>query len=44
MLLFARLIYNQFKESFNLVKKYGSQEFDIPRNVLDIVYSQALSW
>lgn len=39
-----KLIYENFKEHFTLVGKFGQQFFDLPENVLDIVYSQMLNW
>lgn len=36
------LIAKHFKSRF--AKKIGEQEFDLPKHVLDIIYSQALCW
>ncbi|VDH94582.1 Hypothetical predicted protein, partial [Mytilus galloprovincialis] len=38
-----KLIYDRWK-SFRIVKFLGEQEFDLPRNVVDLVYSQYLCW
>ncbi|XP_076075037.1 transmembrane channel-like protein 7 [Mytilus galloprovincialis] len=38
-----KLIYDRWK-SFKIVKFLGEQEFDLPRNVVDLVYSQYLCW
>ncbi|KAH3871075.1 hypothetical protein DPMN_034269, partial [Dreissena polymorpha] len=39
-----RLIYNHFHGRFSLVKKTGPNEFDLPQNVIDIIYTQTLCW
>ena len=30
--------------NLTIVKKIGRQEFDIPKNVLDLIYGQILLW
>jgi len=39
-----RLIYNKFSEKYRVVKKIGPQDFNLPQNVIDIIYSQTLCW
>lgn len=39
-----RLIYDRYGQTVGLVKKLGPQEFDLPQNVIDIIYSQTLCW
>ncbi|KAL8593138.1 hypothetical protein ACOMHN_009793 [Nucella lapillus] len=39
-----KFIYDHFKDKSLLVQNFGQQEFDLPKNVLDIVYSQTLGW
>ncbi|XP_052070541.1 transmembrane channel-like protein 7 [Mytilus californianus] len=38
-----KLIYDRWN-SYRIVKFFGEQEFDLPRNVVDLVYSQYLCW
>lgn len=42
--MFFRLLYNRLGESNTLVKKIGPQDFNLPQNVIDIIYSQTLCW
>ncbi|XP_050394549.1 transmembrane channel-like protein 7 isoform X3 [Patella vulgata] len=37
------LIYTKYKDK-KIIELIGEQEFDLPKNVLDIVYSQTLCW
>ncbi|XP_060592581.1 transmembrane channel-like protein 7 [Ruditapes philippinarum] len=39
-----RLIYDRYGNTVGIVKKLGPQEFDLPQNVIDIIYSQTLCW
>ncbi|XP_033748411.1 transmembrane channel-like protein 7 isoform X2 [Pecten maximus] len=39
-----RLIFNKFSSKSKLVKLIGAQEFSVPINVVDIIYSQILCW
>ncbi|XP_071132214.1 transmembrane channel-like protein 7 isoform X2 [Mytilus edulis] len=39
-----RIIYKKFHNTNKLVNMVGQQEFDLPKVVLDIVYSQTLCW
>ncbi|XP_046366609.2 transmembrane channel-like protein 7 isoform X3 [Haliotis rufescens] len=39
-----RLVVHKFSNRFKLIQLIGEQEFDLPKNVLDIVYSQTLCW
>ncbi|XP_041363437.1 transmembrane channel-like protein 7 isoform X2 [Gigantopelta aegis] len=39
-----KLLYDKFQEKSKLVKMFGQQEFELPTNVLDIVYSQTICW
>lgn len=39
-----RLLYNRYGSTVALFKKLGPQEFDLPQNVIDIIYSQTLCW
>ncbi|XP_063445695.1 transmembrane channel-like protein 7 isoform X2 [Mytilus trossulus] len=39
-----RFIYKKFHSTNKLVNMVGQQEFDLPKVVLDIVYSQTLCW
>ncbi|XP_076445932.1 transmembrane channel-like protein 7 [Babylonia areolata] len=38
-----KFIYDSLKEKYELVMEFGQQDFDISKNVLDIVYTQVLS-
>ena len=42
--VFSRLLYNRYGSTVALIKKLGPQEFDLPQNVIDIIYSQTLCW
>lgn len=39
-----RLVYQRFHERFKAVNMMGQQEFDLPKAVLDLVYTQTLCW
>ncbi|XP_071107744.1 transmembrane channel-like protein 7 isoform X1 [Haliotis cracherodii] len=39
-----RVVVQKLSKRFKLIKLIGEQEFDLPKNVLDIVYSQTLCW
>lgn len=39
-----RLLYNKYGQTVAVIKKIGPQEFDLPQNVIDIIYSQTLCW
>ncbi|XP_069122851.1 transmembrane channel-like protein 7 isoform X2 [Argopecten irradians] len=39
-----RLIFNRFSSTSKLIKLIGAQEFSVPINVVDIIYSQILCW
>jgi hypothetical protein len=42
--MFYRLIYDRYGNTVGIVKRLGPQEFDLPQNVIDIIYSQTLCW
>lgn len=39
-----RLVYQRFHERYKVVNMMGQQEFDLPKAVLDLVYTQTLCW
>ena len=39
-----RFVVSRFADKYKIVKKVGHQEFEIPKNVLDLVYTQTLCW
>ncbi|KAJ8314790.1 hypothetical protein KUTeg_006940 [Tegillarca granosa] len=39
-----RLIFDKFKDRFKIINLIGRPEFDLPKSVLDLVYSQTLCW
>ncbi|KAL3876100.1 hypothetical protein ACJMK2_033978 [Sinanodonta woodiana] len=39
-----RLIYNKYQKKHKLVQKLGPNEFDLTQNVIDIIYTQTISW
>ncbi|XP_064610128.1 transmembrane channel-like protein 7 isoform X2 [Liolophura sinensis] len=39
-----KLLHRKFHSKFRLISWLGKQQFDIPQNVLDIVYCQTLCW
>ncbi|XP_021359860.1 transmembrane channel-like protein 7 isoform X2 [Mizuhopecten yessoensis] len=39
-----RLVFNRFSSTSKLIKIIGAQEFSVPINVVDIIYSQILCW
>ncbi|KAL4239706.1 ion transport [Mactra antiquata] len=39
-----RLLYNRYGATVTIIKKIGPQDFDLPQNVIDIIYSQTLCW
>lgn len=39
-----RLLYDRFGQTVVIIKKIGPQDFDLPQNVIDIIYSQTLCW
>ncbi|GFO12427.1 transmembrane channel-like protein [Plakobranchus ocellatus] len=39
-----KFLYNAFKDQFSPIAKLGKSKFDLPIQVLDIVYSQTLCW
>ncbi|CAL1548114.1 unnamed protein product, partial [Lymnaea stagnalis] len=39
-----RIIHHHFQHKFWIVKKFGRSKFDLPLQVLDIVYSQTVCW
>ncbi|XP_060064146.1 transmembrane channel-like protein 7 isoform X2 [Ylistrum balloti] len=39
-----RLVFNRFSSRSKLIKLIGAQEFSVPINVVDIIYSQILCW
>ncbi len=41
---FSRFIVNRYENKYKLVRVVGHQEFEIPKNVLDLVYTQTLCW
>lgn len=42
--IIIRLVYQRFHERFKVVNMMGQQEFDLPKAVLDLVYTQTLCW
>lgn len=39
-----RVLYKRFKKTNKIMAWLGQQEFDMPKNVLDVLYNQILCW
>lgn len=39
-----RFIFRKLKDRIGLLRAIGQQEFDMPKNVMDVLYNQALCW
>lgn len=39
-----RWLYKKLHKKVSLLEKLGQQEFNMPKNVMDAVYSQTLCW
>ena len=42
--LCSRFIFRKLKDRIGLLRAIGQQEFDMPKNVMDVLYNQALCW